>query len=283
MTPELVPPALIPSAVAVGSVSFNLARSAGPALAGLWIATFGTWITFLFNAISFLGVIAVLLMWRPTHAPEPRTAQPFFKELWEGIVWLANSPTLRSVLGRVFLFAFPASCLWSLLSLVASDKLQLGASGFGILLCSIGTGAVLGTSMLAKIRRTCSSESTIFLFASLYALACACLAMQWTSTLTVAFIVLLFLGAAWMTAMTTLNATAQIYLPRRLRARGMAAYLMAFSCGMAGGSAFWGQVAQRYGLSVAFFTAAGTMIITSAISHRWPIGSLNTTEEKEGS
>ncbi|MGN6545373.1 MAG: MFS transporter, partial [Aureliella sp.] len=88
------------------------------------------------------------------------------------------------------------------------------------------------------------------------------------------FAVLLVIGVGWMTTMTTLNATAQIYLPRRLRARGMSAYLMSFSCGMAIGSAFWGQLAEYFGLNIAFIAAAATMVVTALVSRTWPLGSL---------
>lgn len=271
-TPDLVPPAMIPAAVAVGSVSFNLARSLGPALAGLLIASIGTWITFLFNAISFSGIIVLLLLWSRPAAPCDKPYESFFQELWHGLTWLANSGTLRSVLGRVFLFAFPASCLWSLLSLVASDKLGMGASGFGILLGAIGIGAVLGTSVLPRVRTRLSSETTVWWSAMLYAACCLIMAAPLSAWSGCGL--LLVVGVGWMTTMTTLNATAQIYLPRRLRARGMAAYLMAFSCGMAAGSFCWGQVAEHFGLNAAFAAAAITMMLTTAASHRWPLGSL---------
>lgn len=272
LTPELVPAAMIPAAVAAGSISFNLARSLGPALAGLLIASVGTWVCFFFNAVSFLGVIALLLVWRPQKHGCDQPRESFYQELRYGLVWLAGSDTLRSVLARTFLFAFPASCLWGLLSLVASDKLKLGASGFGLLLCAIGVGAVLGTSVLARVRERLSSEATVLWSSLTYAAACLALAAPlnaWSG-----FGVLLVIGVGWMTTMTTLNATAQIYLPRRLRARGMSAYLMAFSCGMALGSAFWGQVAEHFGLNFAFVAAAATMVITALLSRPWPLGSL---------
>lgn len=272
LTPELVPQAMIPAAVAVGSISFNLARSMGPALAGLLIATVGTWTTFLFNAISFVGVIALLLVWRPQAVPCEKPKESFFQELRGGLSWVRGSSTLRSVLGRVVLFTFPASCLWGLLSLVASDKLHLGAPGFGILLCAIGVGAVLGISLLSRVRDKYSSETTVWWSSSLYAIGCLLLAAPLNAWGSVA--VLLLIGAAWMTTMTTFNATAQIYLPRRFRARGMSAYLMAFSCGMALGSFFWGQVAEQFGLSIAFAAAAVTMVLTSLISHHWPLGTM---------
>ena len=78
-----------------------------------------------------------------------------------------------------------------------------------------------------------------------------------------------------MSTMTTLNATAQVYLPRKFRARGMAAYLMSFSLGMALGSVVWGMLANSHGLSLAFVTAGVGMLVTALVMHPLKIGSLN--------
>ena len=71
------------------------------------------------------------------------------------------------------------------------------------------------------------------------------------------------IGACWMATMTTLNATAQVYLPRKFRARGMSAYLMCFALGMAIGSAVWGWLAYFVGLNIAFVTSGLFMVILS--------------------
>ena len=86
---------------------------------------------------------------------------------------------------------------------------------------------------------------------------------------------LFIVGACWMSTMTTLNATAQIHLPRKFRARGMAAYLMAFALGMALGSAVWGWMAWGQSLSLAFCVAAGSLVLSSAWMHPYKIGSLH--------
>jgi predicted MFS family arabinose efflux permease len=272
MTPELVPLEMIPSAVAVGSVSFNLARSLGPALAGWLVAHFGTWVTFLFNAFSFLGVIVILLAWRPPVISHRQTHESFAHELRYGLVWLAKSATLRSVLARLFLFAFSASCLFSLLSLVASKKLALGASGFGILLGAVGGGAVMGTAILPGLRHRLTSEATVCISALIY--AAISLLMAAPISIAVGFGLLLIVGAAWMTTTTTLNATAQIYLPATLRARGLAACLMSFAGGQALGSPVWGYVAEAYGLNYALLASGLLLTATTLLSARWPLGTL---------
>lgn len=275
LTPELVPPALVPSAVAAGSVSFNLARSLGPALGGLIIATVGIWATFAFNAFSFLGVIVALILWQSNTSEEShRTkSQPFMQELKKGIFLITTSSHLRNVMLRVLVYTCSASILWSLLALVATEKLQFLERGFGSCWGLIGAGAVAGAWILPVVRRSYSSEAIVLAADLLYATILGCIGFIDSRWLLMPMLVLI--GALWMTSMTTLNATAQVYLPRRFRARGMAAYLMFFAIGMALGSIIWGSLGSWLGLDAAFRMAAITLSLSAMAVFRMKIGSLN--------
>ena len=296
LTPELVPPALIPSAVSVGSLSFNLARSLGPAIAGLLMAQVGIWCTFVFNAVSFLAIICVLLAWDPpveaihpeekndnsTARRKRKKAKPkFLDELRKGIFVIRNSSELRNTLLRLLLFAIPASILWSLLPLIATEKLLFQERGFGLCLGIIGCGAVLGAVIMPWIRTKVSSEGLLlwaqFVFGAL------CIAIGVSSSRSVILPVLVVIGFCWMTIMTTLNATAQVYLPRKFRARGMAAYIMFFALGMAIGSASWGWLARWSGTSMAYVAAGGLLILVSLALHRLKIGTLKVGENLDSS
>jgi MFS family permease len=273
LTPELVPPALIPSAVQAGSVSFNLARSLGPFAAGLLIASFGVGATFLFNALSFLGVIAVLLVWRPELESKSNRASPaFVDELRKGMFVVSNSSNIRNVLLRVTVFALSASILWSLLTLVATQKLGYQERGFGFCLGLIGVGAVTGVWFLPTLRAKYSSE--LIMLVAQFGFALVCIMIGFTQSALLILPGLVLVGMCWMTTMTTLNATAQVYLPRKFRARGMAAYLMAFALGMASGSAIWGWLASVQAISTAFIVAGTTLIFTAILLHPLKIGSL---------
>lgn len=274
LTPELVPPAMVPAAVAIGSVSFNLARSLGPVLAGLLIAQLGVWATFSLNAVSFLAVVAALLVWNPQlEEPGGRAPPEFMSELRKGMFVVTNTPPLRHTLLRVFVFAFSASILWSLLSLVATQKLNFQERGFGGCLGLIGLGAVLAAWFLPQVRQRYASEPIVLV--AQWVFAAVLLTVGLSDSPWVIMPVLLVVGACWMTIMTTLNATAQINLPRKFRARGMAAYLMAFSSGMALGSVCWGWLAWGATLGVAFAVAALTLFASAAAMHRLKIGSLH--------
>lgn len=274
MTPELVPPAMVPAAVAIGSVSFNLARSLGPVIAGLVISQVGVWATFSLNALSFLAVVAALLVWNPQLEEKSSRASPeFVDELRKGIFVVGNTPPLRNALLRVVVFAFSASILWSLLALVATEKLGFAERGFGGCLGLIGIGAVVAAWFLPHARQKFPSEIIVLLATLAFAAVLLIIGLSFTAWSIMP--ALLLVGACWMTVMTTLNATAQVHLPRKFRARGMAAYLMAFSLGMALGSVVWGWLAWGQTLSLAFVVAAGILAISGLAMHPLKIGSLH--------
>jgi len=303
LTPELVPPDLIPSAVQAGSVSFNLARSVGPAVAGMLIARFGTGAAFLFNAVSFLGILLALILWKPkwnlesnggeahgTFHPEesaPRSAAAetgprlaagsrFLVELMKGIAVIRGSMFLRNTLIRVVLFTFCASSLWSLLSLVATEKMGFRERGFGACLAVLGIGAVLAAGALPWMRQRFSSERIVLLAQLL--MASLLLLISRTQSVRLMIASLLVIGACWMFKMTTLNATAQVRLPSKFRARGMSAFVMSFALGMSLGSLTWGWLARWLLLDNALATAGCCMAILAIATHRLALGSLRPGE-----
>lgn len=274
LTPELVPPQLIASAVQAGSVSFNLARSVGPAIAGLMIARFGVGAAFLFNSISFLGIIVVLLFWRPAPnaVRKEGVKSSFFTELRRGILLVRNAENIRSALIRVFVFTFSASSLWSLLSLVATEKMGFRERGFGICLTALGIGAVLAAGVLPWLRSRLTSNTIVWMSQLLMAVLLGIIGASSTNFVIGAS--LLLVGACWMFVLTTLNATAQVHLPREFRARGMSTFVMSFSLGMGLGSLTWGWLAGRIDLGPAFISAGVTLAILGSVTNRLPLGSL---------
>jgi len=121
-------------------------------------------------------------------------------------------------------FAF-ASAVWALLPLVARQLLGGDASFYGLLLGAVGAGAIGGALIMPKLRERFDADGLLLGAAVVTAVVMGTLSMappKW-----VAIIVLLLLGAAWITALTTLNGTAQAVLPNWVRGRGLAVYLTA--------------------------------------------------------
>lgn len=264
--PELVPRPQLSRAVALGSISFNLARALGPATGGVLIATFGVWSAFAANAISFLGVIFVLTRWRRTQTESSR-GQTFRKSLTQGLWYVLHKRTMRHVLLGVALFVGPASVLWALVPLVTRERLGWGPDGFGVLVGTIGVGAVIAAANLSRVQRRLGSDGAVAVSMWAYAVGLAILA-TFTSVVPV-ILATLVMGGGWMMALTTLNATAQVTLPRQLRARGMGCYLTAMATSMAVGSLIWGRVAAMTDLPTALGIASGTLVVTGATSLRF--------------
>ncbi len=264
--PELVPRDQLPRAVALGSVSFNLARAAGPAVGGILIASAGIWIAFAINAVSFAGVIAVLLVWRREKTESSRGLS-FRLSLYQGVRYVIGNPTMRNVMIGVLLFVIPASAFWSLLPLVARQRLRWDADGFGLLVATVGVGAVLAAACLPTLQHRFGLNRTRAGAMTLFAAGLATLGS--TTVGPVAVIAALVMGGGWMMTLTTLNATAQVTLPSRLRARGMGCYLTAMAISMSIGSLVWGQVAAAIGLAEAEMIAAATLMVAAAISFKF--------------
>src|ERR1700712_487753 len=150
--PDLVPAQQIPAAAALGSMSINGARAIGPAIAGVLVSLSGPTLVFALNAVSFVGIVAVLVWWRRPAVERDYPPERALAALSAGGRFIRSSPIVRRILLRTALFIGPASALWGLLPVIAADRLGLSASGYGFLLGSLGVGAVLGAFLLSRVR-----------------------------------------------------------------------------------------------------------------------------------
>ena len=117
--PQLVGRELIPQAAALGATSMNLARAVGPALGGALVAAAGAEWVFALNGVSFLGVLAVLVLWRRPPAAKVLGPEHVGSALRAGVRFVRSSPRMRAVLFRSFAFVVFATavagrcCRWS--------------------------------------------------------------------------------------------------------------------------------------------------------------------------
>jgi len=142
LVPELVPRDQLRAASALGSISVNLARVVGPAVAGVLIARIGVTAVFGLNTMTYLFFAVVLVTWRPPKSGAPELPEKFISAMRAGGRYVLNAPVVRRILLRATLFLIPASVVWSLLPLIATQRLGLGADGYGLLLGALGAGAI---------------------------------------------------------------------------------------------------------------------------------------------
>ncbi|WP_028239805.1 MFS transporter [Stutzerimonas azotifigens] len=266
IVPELVEKQDLKSAVALNSLGINIARAIGPAMGGLILASLGAAFTYGVDVISYAFVIAALLWWKRPKAAQDVLAERFPGAFRAGLRYARASRELHVVLLRAFVFFALASSVWALLPLVARGLLGGGAGFYGILLGAVGLGAIAGAVVMPKLRERLNADGLLLLAALVTAAIMAFLSFappKWT-----AVAALLLLGAAWITALTTLNGVAQSILPNWVRGRSLAVYLTVFNGAMTVGSLGWGAVAQLIGVPLTLLAGAAGLVAAGLVAHR---------------
>jgi MFS family permease len=154
---EIVPRSELQAAIALNSLGINLARAVGPAFAGVIVAASGPQAAFMLNAVSFIGVIVVLLRWPRVPAPSTLPAERFSGALRAGLRYVREATALQYVMGRAAAFFVFSSATWALLPLVARNT-GGGADTYGLLLAGIGVGAVSAALVMPSLRRRYSRD-----------------------------------------------------------------------------------------------------------------------------
>ena len=267
--PEVVKRDELPAASALGAVNTNLARSAGPAVAGLIVAQVGSAAVFGLNALSYAVFAVALVRWRRPRRTGPSHPERFGPALRAGEHYVRYAPVVTRLLARVVLFVLPGSAVWGLLPLVAHQELRMGASGYGVLLAALGVGAVVGALLMPRIRKGLSPSKLIVLAGLVYGVALVVVALVPSQAAVIAALV--GAGLAWMTLVSRMNATLQLFLPNWVRARGFGIYQVVFAGSQALGAAIWGQVAEATSLRTTFLAAAVLMLAGTATVGLLPV------------
>lgn len=267
ITPELVNRSELHAAIALNVIAFNIARAVGPAIGGLIVASAGPGAAFLLNAASFLAVVIVLYKWNRVPHKSVLPAERVVGAARAGMRYVRHSPAFRIVLIRSAAFIFFGSAIWALFPVLARFELKLGPTGYGLLLGSLGAGAITAALILPAIRRKVSLDLLVAGATVLFALMMILLAFFRHAGLIA--VTVFGVGAAWLTLFMSFNTSAQISVPSWVRGRALSFYMLVFFGGMAFGSILWGMVAKRYGVMVAFLCSAAGLVAGLAITVRY--------------
>ncbi len=267
--PQLVGRRELGSAIALNSAGFNMARAIGPALGGLVVAAWGPGPVFLLNAVSFLGIMIVIYRWKPVVEETRGPSESVRSAVTAGVRYTRHSKPLRAVLVRTPAFIIAASALWALIPVVASHDLHLSAFGYGVLLASLGIGAVAGATIMPRLRARLSVDRLVVLGTAGW--AGGLLALAYIHNLVVLNAVLLLVGAIWLVTNSCLNIAIQTMAPNWVSARALGVYLLVYQGGFASGGVLWGALAGRFSNQVALTSAAAVLIIGLATALRWPL------------
>ncbi|NBC36982.1 MFS transporter [Novosphingobium sp. FSY-8] len=263
-----VPRDEVPQAVSLNAVSFNVARCLGPAMGGLLLTMAHVGWAFALNALSFVGLLWVLLRWRP-DAP-PRVRRPMLPAMAEGLRYCAGSQPIRRVLGRGLTMGFGIIAFQALLPMIVREGLHGTEVSFGVALGLFGIGSVLAGLVVTPLRRKWGSRWAVS-FATLafvLGLMLMALAPGWGG-LGLAAAASLIAGMGWIVGMTTLNIVMQSHAREDILGRCMSLYQSVTFGAMALGSWAWGLVADWVGAVQALQVAALYLLVGLVVMRWW--------------
>jgi len=247
------------NAIALNSSMVNIARLIGPAIAGLIIAAVGEGYCFAIDGVSYLAVIASLLMMRVTVAPIKRAAAsmpPSMKEqLSEGWTYVSNFIPIRTILTLFAIISLMGMPFVVLMPIFASQVLHGGPHTLGYLMGASGVGALVSAASLAVRKNVRGLVSMIQISAIVFGAGLILFGISHNFALSL--VLMLFVGFGMMQGLAASNTVIQTLVPEDKRGRVMSYYTVAF-VGMAPfGSLLAGALAHRFGAPHAvMFTGA---------------------------
>ncbi|WP_439591371.1 MFS transporter [Microbacterium sp.] len=255
------------NAVALNAASFNGARMIGPAVAGVVIVAVGTGWVFFINAVTFLAMIAALVLIRADELI-PRAKNIGASRLADGFRYVAGRPDLVVTFAMVFLvgaFGMNFPIFASTMALEFGQE----ADGYGLLSSILAIGSLAGALLAA--RRDRARIRVVIGGTLLFAAAAGVSALMpsyWTYAAT-----LMFTGFAVVTMLTTANGYVQTTTDPALRGRVLALYMAILMGGTPIGAPIVGWVAAEFGPRMAILLGAGAALVAFGIGATWLIAS----------
>ena len=265
---HLVPRGDLMNAIALNSAVFNGARVVGPAVAGLLVARYGTAAAFVLNGASFIAVIAALAAIRTEGAPSPRRGIGLRAEIAEGVRYAAGTPRVALVMSLLVVVSLFVINMNVLVPLIAREVLHEGAHGFGLLMASLGLGAMAGALAVAAL--AVGRPPLGMVVGPALAAAGLLLLLSTARHFGTTAAVLVALGFAQIVFMTSCNTTVQIAVPDELRGRVMGLYALVFAGMTPIGALIMGTVAEHWGVSRACAVGGSAgLVLILALTIGW--------------
>jgi MFS family permease len=268
MLPTLVPVADFPNAVSLGIIVFNSAMIIGPALAGFLLSLRGPALIYGINAVSFLAVIAALLLMRASGRAQSDEPAPEISlgALREGLRFVWRTPIIVQTMTLDFVATFFASAT-ALLPIFAAEILNVGARGLGLLAAAPGTGSIISGLAMARIGITKKQGRIVLASVAIYGAATVVFGLSrwfWLS------LSMLAITGAADTISTVLRQTIrQLVTPNHLRGRMTSVNMIFFMGGPQLGEMEAGAVAALIGATLSVVTGGVGCVIAVAGASLW--------------
>jgi predicted MFS family arabinose efflux permease len=260
---ELVGPDELRNAISLNTVLMNVARSVGPAIAGIVIAVAGEGICFLANAGSFVFVVFSLLTMDASALRPSRPAERKPRQLREGLSYVASNqllfvPLLMMGLTGMLTYEFQVSLP------TLAKTLGGGAGTFGLMMTAMGAGAVVGGLVTAARGRT--GIRALVVTAS--ALGVLLLGVSLAPTTAIAFVLLVLAGAASVAFIAICNSTLQLASAPAMRGRVMALWFVGFQGSTPIGGPVIGVVIAAAGARAGLAVGGATCLVAALMGLR---------------
>lgn len=257
------------NAIALNSSMFNGARVAGPAIAGLLVAWVGEGWCFLLNGVSYMAVIAGLLMMRIGQSPVLHDGAAPFEKLREGLRFVRRTLPIRALLLLLGLVSFMALPFTVLMPIFAGKVFGGGASAYGTLMGAVGVGAMFGALAIA-MRQQLRGLGNVVAYCSM-GMGVSLVLFSASRWYWASWVILVLTGFAMMMQFTSTNTLIQAMVPDKLRGRVMSLYSMMFLGMMPIGSLLAGTIAEHIGAPITVAIGGAASIVGGAIFYReWP-------------
>ncbi len=235
----------LPNAIALNSLTFNAARLIGPTVAGFLISTIGEGLCFLINAISYLAVIAALLLMRISPHLNNQSKEKVLEGLKEGIKYAYNFKPIRALLLLIGLVSLTGMPYTVLMPVFARDILHGNSHTLGFLFGAVGCGALIGAIYLASRNSVLGLGKWIAMATSIFSLGL--LFFSFSRNIYLSIVLMLFTGFGMMMQMASTNTLLQTLVDDDKRGRIMSLYVMAFMGTAPFGSFMAGTLASTIG------------------------------------
>jgi MFS family permease len=267
---EVVDEDEIPTVASLNNLSFNIGRALGPAVAGFLLGRVGPLPVFALNAASAFGLAVVYKRWHRAGGHSKAAGGPLAlgSRIREAVQRCLANPRFRGLLVRIAVVYFCTNAFWCLFPIFARRELGAGSSGFGVMMASLGAGAVLAALALPRLKRRYALDRLIV--AAAFVFAASLLALTAVSGPAAAALVALGLGVSYAMLVSLFNATAQAMFPPEIRARAISIYFISFYGVLAASSSIWGEIAEAWGMRLSFRASAGLLTVTALSLFVWP-------------
>lgn len=218
LIPALVPREDLPNAISLNTIMFQMASVLGPSLAGVALALLNPGWVYALNALSFLAVIAGLLLMHGVERPDGAAAgQVSLKAAGEGLRFVFGNPLIRSSMLLDFFATFFASAT-ALLPIYCQDILRVGPHGYGWLYAAPAAGAVLASLAMAPLAQRIVRRGPVLLIAVIL-FGLATIGFGLSRLFWLSFLCLAFTGATDTVSVVLRNIIRQLHTPDHLRGR----------------------------------------------------------------